>query len=648
MHTVSDSLVACASVNNQEEEAVTKPDSGRFLSRTVSQAEVCYSVGRKDEICTSSRGSSDRCITPADQPRHSSEGNESEWLKLGALSCFPPEVLCKILSFLPLKDFNAVLRTTKAINNCERVRETYLKYVVEALCHRYFGALKGNHKALESKRQHFSRHMDTALDRLRQVAPAGDIDLMEITLRREPLYVASLLRMLSNDQRLTDKERSLHHPYYSHIVPGGLINLPDTNKLISSKIGQQWTRTLTVWDATFAAASHLTDRYIPVYGLIDEFMRDLKYGVFPDGRIVMCDHGGSIYIFDMSQSEDAKWIRVIRLPENWPPENWPPSYQEVKVISADVVAAAKGNSIWLFDLRLPMGHELSRWLRHDYGCARISGFLPTGELVSCEPKVEKKIKVWQSLKSPAGEMTVFQNEEHIKEVDIKELDVDRHLFFIGSMTLNHGGKILFWSPGGLACMNIYDVNRPAGQEFVGSLYPPSSCAPVTTPCGQLLAISSAISSGDQFDVLHVWQLTDNLPVMVRRVNIAKAVLTCPPADLSQFFSLNLIPDGRILATSKDSIHIIDPTKSEGTEVVRTIHISGRFHKVDDVTVVSGSLSVLAYHLSQSGSIQLLDYYQPCLLSRPENLIRPASFLFQGLRKPDLWASQLMKRAQNAK
>ena len=665
MHTVSGSLVACASVNNQEGEAVTKPDSGRFLSRTVSQAEVGRSGGGKDEIRTPSRMLSDTAITRADQPRHISEENESEGLEFvtakkilltdsgktlpqpgnsvtekaenedlsvknepllafGTLSFLPLEVLCKIFSFLPSKDFNALLRTAKVFNNNERVRRTCLKCVVEALCHRYFGALKANHKALDSKRRHFSRHMDTALERLRQVAPAGDIDLIETTLRREPLYVASLLRMLSNDERRADKVRSLHHAHRPHVVQGELINLPGTSKLVSigSDHGSR-SGNLAVWDATFDA-NHLTSRNGPLHDAMDDFLQVFTCTAFPDGRVAASDRDGIIYIFGFSQSAKPELIRVIR------PTKYPQTcYHKIEAIADDILVALGSGSLWLFDLSRPEGGELFRRLEHtDHsGRADFSGILPGGELVtfggkfvSVELFADTKLKIWPPLNSCTGGMNILHGKEHIKEINISP-GAPRSSY--RSMTLNHGGKVALWHDVWSEFISIYDVHRPAGQEFIGSIYSPTYFAPVVTPDGQLLVIVSGFGC----NILHVWQPTDSLPVLVRRVNIAKACsayhshhtvpmfppllspVAAHPSCPAAIFSLNLIPDGRILALSKDNIYIVDLTKPEGGEVVRTTPITeGKPFRAENVIVVSGELSVLAYHVYRSDSIQLFDYF----------------------------------------
>jgi len=651
MHTVSGSLVACASVNNQEGEAVTRSDSSQFLSRTVSQAEVGCSGDRKDEIRTPSRMLSDTGITRADQPRHISEENESEGLAFvtaqktltdsgktlpqpgnsvtekaenedlsvkneplpafGALSCLPPEVLCKIFSFLPSKDFNALLRTAKVCNNNERVRRTYLKCVVEALCHRYFGALKANHKALDSKRRHFSRHMDAALERLRQVAPAGDIDLIETALRREPLYAASLLRMLSNNERLTNKVRSLRHAYRPHVVQGELINLPGTSKLVSvGSDRNRLSRNLAVWDATFDA-NHLTNRNAPLHDAMDSFLRVSKCAVFSDGRVAMSNYDGIIHIFDFSQSAEPELIRVIQSPEH--PQI---CYRRIEVISDDIIVAVGVRSFLLFDLRRPKGCELFRTLEHCeyYGLAFFSGLLPSGELVSLEHFSGTKLKIWSPIKSCEGGVNVLYGKEPIKEINIFSCALPSYR----SMTLNHGGKVALWRIGGSEFIRIYDVNRPIGQEHIGSIYSSTHFAPVVTPDGQLLVIVSGFGC----NTLNVWQLTDSLPVLVRLVNISEYCLAyhiCPtllppgpmlPSCPNAIFSLNLLPDGRILALSRNNIYIVDLAKPEGREVVRTKRIreDKPFRRVKKVTVVSGELSVLAYHIDDSDSIRLFDYY----------------------------------------
>ena len=250
MHAVTDTLTTRASIGNETDSAVLSHGGAHFLSRVVSETDVFrrYSDNEEDDICALSRKFAAMRITLAD-PTHPILGdnksdkesdNESEWLEFGVLSCFPPEMLCKIFSFLPLKDFNALLCTAKAFNNNDLVRGTYLKCVVEELCHRYFGDLKENPEERERKRQHFSRHMETAINRIRQVIPARDIGFIEATLRREPLYIASLLRALSNDGRLTYKLRSLDHR--SHTVAGKLINLPATSKLVSVRPDQTQNR----------------------------------------------------------------------------------------------------------------------------------------------------------------------------------------------------------------------------------------------------------------------------------------------------------------------------------------------------------------------------------------------------------------------
>ena len=223
------------------------------------------------------------------------------------------------------------------------------------------------------------------------------------------------------------------------------------------------------------------------------------------------------------------------------------------------MVASSDNSLWLFDLRRPKGHELFRQLRHrqndDYfGLVQFSGFLPSGELVSFESMVSNRVKIWQSLTSSTSEMNVLQGEEHIKEVKIES---DRYLS--DAIILNRGGRIAFWGKTA-EFITIYDVNRPAGQERIGSIDLPTFCEePVVTPCGQLLVVCRDAKSS----ILTVWQLTDNLPVLVRHVDTSQT-------GCSKVSSLKLIPDGRILAISEDHVGIVDLTKSEGKEMVRTI------------------------------------------------------------------------------
>ena len=62
--------------------------------------------------------------------------------------------------------------------------------------------------------------------------------------------------------------------------------------------------------------------------------------------------------------------------------------------------------------------------------------------------------------------------------------------------------------------------------------------------------------------------------------------------------------------SENNIFLVDLTKSKGKEVTTTICTdeNNDLHRRNDVVVVSGELSVLAYHLPKDSSIQLLDYY----------------------------------------
>ena len=602
MHAVTNTLTTHASIGNEADSVALGNGSGHFLSKVVSETDVFrrYSDNEEDEICDLSRKFAAMRITQAD-PTHPILGddksdnesvNGSEWMEFGILSCFPPEILCKILSFLPLKDFIALLCTAKAFNNNDLVRETYLKCVVEELCHRYFGELKNNPEEWKRKRQHFSRHMDTAINRIRQVIPARDIGFIETTLRREPLYIASVLRALSNDGQMTYKFRPLDHR--SHTVPGKLINLPDTSKLVSVRPAQSQNRAhcnLTIWDATFDA-SHPIDRNDLLYDAMGRFLLICKCDVFPDGKMAVSDYDGTIHIFDFGLSARAKLVRRIQ-----PPEHYRTRYHELKVISDNVLVAAHGSSLWLFDLCRPMGCELVRELRHDCEVVYFSGLLSSGELVSFEPFMKGKIKLWQSLEPPpevlVEEVAIMQDEKHIKEV---RCDFLTHTY--RAMTLNRGRKIALWREG-IAHIKIYDMDQAAGKEIIGSIFAPTCFAPVNTPGGQLLVIFSCFG----YDTLLVWQLTDTLPVPVRRVYFAKTYPTV-------IFSLNLIPDGRIAVVSENNIFLVDLTKSKGREVTRTICTdeNNDLHRRNDVAVVSGELSVLAYHLPKDGNIQLLDYY----------------------------------------
>ena len=295
----------CAA-NRDGDTADLRTGSGQFLSRVVSETEVFrrYSDNEEDEICALARQFSNMHITPVERLYPVFEDNQSEWWELGALSCLSPEILCKILSFLSLKEFNPLLCTAKAFNNNELVREMYLKCAVKVLYHRYFGDLKGNHKELESKRRHFSRHMDTAINRLRQVTPAGDIDLIKTTVQHEPLYIACLLRRCSNDGRLSHKVRLLHDRL--HTVPRKLINLPGTNTLISvHTLQNRQFCNLTVWDATFDV-SHLADRNGPLYDAMKKFPLAYKFDVFPDEKMDISDYGGIIRLFDFHRKPREK------------------------------------------------------------------------------------------------------------------------------------------------------------------------------------------------------------------------------------------------------------------------------------------------------------------------------------------------------
>ena len=130
-----------------------------------------------------------------------------------------------------------------------------------------------------------------------------------------------------------------------------------------------------------------------------------------------------------------------------------------------------------------------------------------------------KIKLWQSLElSPElfiKEMNIIQDEKHIEEV---RCYLSTHTY--RAMTLTRGRKIALWREG-IANIKIYDMDQPAGKEIIGSIFAPTCFAPVNTPGGQLLVIFSCFG----YDTLLVWQLTDTLPVPVRRVYFAKTYPT---------------------------------------------------------------------------------------------------------------------------
>lgn len=531
------------------------------------------------------------CMTLAEPSHHISGINEPDWLELGTLSCFPPEVLCGILSFLPIKDFNALLCTAKAFNNNNLVRETYLKSAVEELSYRYFGDLKDNPKEQESKRRHFSRHMDTAINRLKQVIPAKDIGLIETTLRREPLYTASLLRRCSNDGRLTYKVKSLNDRPDN--IQGQLINLPGTSKLFS--VGLDWglepeSGSLRVWDATFAA-DHLP-KHEPLCDVRGGFPRVWKCDVFPNGRVAMLDCDEIIHIFAFNQCSRPELITRIQ-----PPEDHQNFYHELYVISNDIIITGSDDSLWLFDLRRPVGYELFRKLEHhDHGFTHFAGLLATGELVSfgCCRCCQGTIKIWQALKSSVGEVNACQREEHIKEVNT-ETDGCSYK----PITPGHGGKIVLWQVG--APIKICDVRHStAERRIVSSISPPTDLTPVNTPNGQLLAISVSLDS--RRDTLRVWQLTDSPPVLVRQVNLGEV--------LNYTTTLNPIPDGRVLMISDNNMGVIDLTRAECIKVIKSVKTSESSHPPlwKKVTMVSGELSVFAYSFKARSSSQLLDYY----------------------------------------